>query len=198
MSEQRRSERVLASITAGVVIGVVEVVLAISFAALVFGGYLAYFLAERHRPVPRGGRADARDPRVEGGHPRRGGQRAGRGGGRARGRRHDHRPEHVRQPQPGVPHRRRGDHGRDAPDGHHVPGDRHVQARQPDPVRAVPGRRRLPRRHRMAPPQGRRLRRLGCGGAPEHDRIPDRLGGADALAPRPRVRRDPADRRPAW
>ena len=31
----------------------------------------------RHRPVPGGGRADARDPRVEGGHPRRGGQLAG-------------------------------------------------------------------------------------------------------------------------
>ncbi len=46
MSEQRRSERVLASITAGVVIGVVEVVLAISFAALVFGGYLAQFLPD--------------------------------------------------------------------------------------------------------------------------------------------------------
>ena len=46
MSEQRRSERALASITAGVVIGVVEVVLAISFAALMFGGYLAQFLAD--------------------------------------------------------------------------------------------------------------------------------------------------------
>jgi sulfate permease, SulP family len=45
VSEQRRSGRVLASITAGLVIGVVEVVLAISFAALVYGGYLAYFLA---------------------------------------------------------------------------------------------------------------------------------------------------------
>ena len=46
MSEQRRSERALATITAGVVIGVVEVVLAISFAALVYGGYLAQFLAD--------------------------------------------------------------------------------------------------------------------------------------------------------
>jgi SulP family sulfate permease len=36
----------LASITAGVVIGVVEAILAISLAALVFGGYLAYFLAD--------------------------------------------------------------------------------------------------------------------------------------------------------
>jgi SulP family sulfate permease len=35
---------VLATITAGAVIGVVEVVLAISFAALVYGGYLAQFL----------------------------------------------------------------------------------------------------------------------------------------------------------
>ena len=45
MSDQRRSGRVLASLTAGVVIGAVEVVLAVSFAALVFGGYLAQFLA---------------------------------------------------------------------------------------------------------------------------------------------------------
>ena len=46
MSEPRRSERVLAAITAGLVIGIVEVVLAISFAALVFGGYLADFIAD--------------------------------------------------------------------------------------------------------------------------------------------------------
>ena len=46
MSEERRSERVLHSLIAGVVIGMVEVVLAISFAALVFGGYLAAFLAD--------------------------------------------------------------------------------------------------------------------------------------------------------
>ena len=45
MSERRRSKRVMASLAAGVVIGVVEVVLAISLAALVFGGYLASFLA---------------------------------------------------------------------------------------------------------------------------------------------------------
>jgi len=35
---------VLAALAAGTVIGAVEVVLAISFAALVFGGYLSYFL----------------------------------------------------------------------------------------------------------------------------------------------------------
>ena len=35
-----------ASITAGLIIGAVEAVLVISFAALVFGGYLAYFLAD--------------------------------------------------------------------------------------------------------------------------------------------------------
>ena len=46
MFERRRSERALATITAGVVIGVVEVVLAISFAALMYGGYLAQFLAD--------------------------------------------------------------------------------------------------------------------------------------------------------
>ena len=46
MVEGRRSERAVATITAGVVIGVVEVVLAISFAALMYGGYLAQFLAD--------------------------------------------------------------------------------------------------------------------------------------------------------
>ena len=40
MSEGQRSTKVVATVTAGLVIGVVEVVLAISFAALVFGGYL--------------------------------------------------------------------------------------------------------------------------------------------------------------
>jgi sulfate permease, SulP family len=46
VSEQRRSERVVASVTAGAAIGVVEVILAISFGALVFGGYLAQFLPD--------------------------------------------------------------------------------------------------------------------------------------------------------
>ena len=44
MSEARGTGGVLATISAGAVIGVVEVVLAISFAALVFGGYLEEFL----------------------------------------------------------------------------------------------------------------------------------------------------------
>ena len=44
MAEQRRSGQVLATVAAGAVIGAVEVVLAISFAALVFGGYLVQFL----------------------------------------------------------------------------------------------------------------------------------------------------------
>ena len=46
MSEQRRTAGWLATIVAGVIIGAVEAVLAISFAALVFGGYLAQFLAD--------------------------------------------------------------------------------------------------------------------------------------------------------
>lgn len=45
MSQARRTGRVLAMVTAGAVIGLVEVVLAVSFAALVYGGYLAQFLA---------------------------------------------------------------------------------------------------------------------------------------------------------
>ena len=44
VSEGRGAASALATISAGVVIGVVEVVLAISFAALVFGGYLEEFL----------------------------------------------------------------------------------------------------------------------------------------------------------
>lgn len=46
MSEQRRPVGALATFSAGAVIGAVEVVLAISFAALVFGGYLSDFLSE--------------------------------------------------------------------------------------------------------------------------------------------------------
>jgi sulfate permease, SulP family len=46
VSEQRRNARWPATIAAGVIIGAVEAVLAISFAALVFGGYLADFIAD--------------------------------------------------------------------------------------------------------------------------------------------------------
>lgn len=44
MSE-RRTVRLIGALASGLVIGAVEVVLAISFAALVFGGYLAYYLS---------------------------------------------------------------------------------------------------------------------------------------------------------
>jgi sulfate permease, SulP family len=46
VSEVRRSAGLLATLAAGAVIGAIEAVLAISFAALVFGGYLASFLAD--------------------------------------------------------------------------------------------------------------------------------------------------------
>lgn len=46
MSEGRQIGRVLATITGGAVIGVVEVVLAVSFAALVYSGYLAQYLPD--------------------------------------------------------------------------------------------------------------------------------------------------------
>jgi sulfate permease, SulP family len=46
VSEVRRSAGLLASLIAGVTIGAIEAVLAISFAALVFGGYLSQFLAD--------------------------------------------------------------------------------------------------------------------------------------------------------
>ncbi len=44
MSEQQRSQRVPASLLAGVIIGAVEALLAVSFAALVFGGRLIFSL----------------------------------------------------------------------------------------------------------------------------------------------------------
>ena len=44
VSVRSRTGALLATISAGVIIGIVEVVLAISFAALVFGGYLEQFL----------------------------------------------------------------------------------------------------------------------------------------------------------
>src|SRR5438552_4974188 len=46
VSEHRGSPRVLGLVTTGLIIGAVEVVLAISFASLVFGGYLYYYLAD--------------------------------------------------------------------------------------------------------------------------------------------------------
>jgi len=46
VSVQQRSGRVIASLTAGVVVGLVEVVLAVAFASLVFGGYLVQFLPD--------------------------------------------------------------------------------------------------------------------------------------------------------
>ncbi len=46
MSEARKIGKTLATITGGAVIGVVEVVLAVSFAALVYSGYLAQFLPD--------------------------------------------------------------------------------------------------------------------------------------------------------
>ena len=46
MSEQRRGERVLASVTAGAVIGVLEVVVATSFSTLIFGGSLGERLGD--------------------------------------------------------------------------------------------------------------------------------------------------------
>ncbi|MGH2595298.1 MAG: SulP family inorganic anion transporter [Actinomycetota bacterium] len=46
MSEGQQIGRALATITGGAVIGVVEVVLAVSFAALVYSGYLAQFLPD--------------------------------------------------------------------------------------------------------------------------------------------------------
>jgi sulfate permease, SulP family len=45
VSQVGRAERILVNVSAGAVIGIVEVVLAISFAALVFGGYLRDTLA---------------------------------------------------------------------------------------------------------------------------------------------------------
>ena len=54
-------------VVAGLIIGAVETVLAVAFAAFVFGWPARATPARRHRPVPRAAVADARDPRVAGG-----------------------------------------------------------------------------------------------------------------------------------
>ena len=46
MAEPRRTERWPALLAAGLTIGALEVVVAVAFAAFVFGGFLDYFLAE--------------------------------------------------------------------------------------------------------------------------------------------------------
>ncbi len=58
--------------------------------------------------------------------------------------------------------------------GGRLPGAWDRPARQPRPVRAVPGRGRVPGRNRLVAVQGRHLRRIGRGGAPAHDRGADR------------------------
>ena len=210
MSEQRRSAGMFASLAAGVIIGAVEAVLAIAFAAFVFGGLLVGRLADgiglylvaaaltlgilAWRAGRRGVVGSVQDAAAavlavvaadDGGEGRR--HREGRPGDR---------PEGLREARR-LPHRHRRDAGRDDPLRRRLHGARDVPARQPGAVRAVPGRRRLPGRHRMAALQGRHLRRLGHRGPPAHRRTHAPLGGAQALADRARVRRDPAARRPA-
>ena len=61
---ERRKAGLPATIVAGGIIGAVAAVLAISFAALVFGGGDRRLHRRGHQPVPRRGRADARGLRV--------------------------------------------------------------------------------------------------------------------------------------
>ena len=67
-------------------------------------------------------------------------------------------------------------------------------ARQPDPVRAVPGGRRVPRRGGMAAAQGRDPRGGWRGARARHDRRPHGVVRGAAMAARPRVRRADAPR----
>ena len=155
MSEGRPTGRLLATVSAGGVIGLVEVVLAISFAALVFGGYLEDSLPAgigiylvvasltlailAWRAGVRGVVGSVQDAAAAVLCNRR--RERGLGHGRGRG--------------PGLPHRRRGDPGRDAPDRVDVPAARNLPAGQPRAVHPLSGRRRLPRGHRMAADEGR-------------------------------------------
>ena len=210
VSEQRRSAGMFASLAAGVIIGAVEAVLAIAFAAFVFGGLLVSRLADgiglylvaaaltlgilAWRAGRRGVVGSVQDAAAA-----------------------------VLAVVAATTAAKAADIAKVAqatglkdyekPDvfltviaatlvvtilcGVVFLGARDVPARQPGAVRAVPGRRRIPRRHRMAPLQGRHLRRVGDRGPPAHDRAHAPLGGAQAHADRARVRPDPAVRRPA-
>ena len=148
----------------------------------------------RHQPVPRGGRADPRDPRLAERLPRGGRRPAAGGGRRPRDRRRDDRGHRVREHRASLPHRRRRDPGRHGPVRGRVPGARDVPFGQPAPVRAGPGRRRIHRGHRMAAPQERHLRLLGRVAVPHADRRPVPWRAAEAVGPGVRVRRDPPRR----
>ena len=91
MSE-RRSAGLAASIAAGLLIGAVETILAVAFAAFVFGGLLASYLADGVGLYLAAAAVTLGDPRVARRAPRRRRERAGRDGGRPHGRRHERRP----------------------------------------------------------------------------------------------------------
>ncbi len=209
MSEPRRSVGTFATLAAGVIIGAVEAVLAIAFAAFVFGGLLVnrlpdgiglYLVAAAltlailaWRAGRRGVVGSVQDAAAavlavvaattaaKAAEIAKVAQATGLDGLRGTRR---------------LPHRHRRDAGHHDPLRDRVRGARDLPARQPRPVRAVPGRRRLPRRHRMAPAERRPLRRLGSGGPSADDRAHAPRGRAHPLAPRLRVRRGPARGRP--
>ena len=84
MSEVRRSVGGLAMLAAGAIIGAVEVVLAVAFAALVFGGATPRHLGDGIGLYLVAACLDARIPGLESGEPRSRRQRPGRRDGRAR------------------------------------------------------------------------------------------------------------------
>ena len=163
MAEQRRNTTWLASVVAGVIIGAVESVLAIAFAALVFGGLLVSNLPDgiglylgaaaltlafmAWRSGSRGVVGSVQDAAaaVLGLVAAAAAKKAADLAYNARisGCRGLRAPRHL-------PDRRRRDPRGDGPVRDLVPGDREVPARRADPVRAVSGRRRVPRRHGMA------------------------------------------------
>ena len=209
MVERRRTTTWLTWVAAGLIIGAVECVLAIAFAAFVFGraalvrdlpagiglylgaavltlGFLAW------RAGPRGVVGSVQDAPaavLAGRGIRRGGE-----GRRTRAHRTDLRLDGLR-PSRRLPDGRHRGHPRDRPLRDRLRGDREVPAGRADPVRAVSGRRRVPRRHGMAAVQRRGQRRGGDAGEAPQPRPVVRVP-TQPPAPGSRVRCDPSDRGP--
>ena len=147
--------RLLPTLTFGLVLGALEVVLAISLAALIFGGPLSAEPRGRDRArAPLRHRRDGRrrGPEQPAGDDR---ERSGQHGGRARADRRRDRRRRRGDRGRALPHRGGGDRADDRRDGALPPRARPPSPRQPDPLHAVPGGRRLPGRDGLVAGEGR-------------------------------------------